>query len=155
MNTINQFRLEGAPPPWSVTGIDGFILSALARTEREGSKLPADFFATFCPWGERNAAFHNASEMSDVYEPPFRLVHFTSCGRPFLVAILTGADAEERQRKAMKYLPWSEHYRGRLEGNGVVLTFIDETEDLDIEPPGSLGERSLRQLFESGEILDF
>lgn len=155
MHTVDQFRLEGEPPPWSVTTINGFVLSALSRAEQSGSKLPNEFFATFCPWGERNAASHHLSEMSDVYEPLYRLVHFTSCGRPFLITILTGPDAQKRQHKAMNYLPWSEHYHCRLEGDCVALTFIGETEDLDTELPEPLGERSLRQLFESGEIHNF
>jgi hypothetical protein len=60
----------------------------------------------------------------------------------------------ERQQKAMKHLPWSEHYRGRLEGDCVTLTMIAEVEDIDLESPEPIDERSLRRLFESGEIRD-
>lgn len=155
MHTINRIELEGTPPPWGVTSITGFINSALSRTEREGKTLPEEFFVSFCPWGERNAAYHSLSGIADIFDPLFRLVHFTSCGKPYLVAILTGADAKERQRKVMKYLPWSEHYHGRVEGDCVWLKLLGEVEDIDVEPPESVGERSLRKLFESGEIADF
>lgn len=155
MHSIGRIQFEGSPPPWGITTIDGYIQSALSRAERGGSALPEEFVVSFCPWGERNAAFNGLSEMADVFEPLFRLVHFTSCGRPYLIAILTGPDAMERQRKAMKILPWSEHYRGRIDGDCVTLTLLGEVEDIDVEPPESIGERSLRQLFESGEIVDF
>ncbi len=155
MNTITRVEIKGSPPPWGVTSISGFVGSALSRTEREGRKLPEEFFISFCPWGERNAAFHSASGMTDVFEPQFRLVHFTSCGRPYLIAILTGKDARTRQRKAMQYLPWSEHYHGRIEGDCVSLTSLGDVEDIDVEPPESISARSLRKLFESGEITDF
>ena len=89
-----------------------------------------------------------------VFEPRYRLVHFTSCGRPFLIAILTGADAAQRQRKAMQHLPWSEHYYGRRDDDGVTLDFIGEAQDVDVEPAEALEERSLRRLFQSGEIQD-
>ena len=155
MHTISRIEVEGSPPPWGITAIDGFIQSALSRAEREGSALPEEFFVSFCPWGERNAAFHSLSEMADVFEPLYRLVHFTGCGKPYLIAILTGPDAQERQRKAMKYLPWSEHYHGRIDGDCLTLNMLGEVEDIDVELPESIGERSLRQLFESGEIVDF
>ena len=154
MHAISQIRLEGAAPPWGITAINGFVESALARAEREASELPEEFFVSFCPWGERNSAFQNLGELADVFEPRYRIVHFTSCGRPFLIAILTGPDAEARQRKAMQHLPWSEHYHGRIDGNAVVLSFIDEVQEIDAEPPEALGERSLRSLLESGEIHD-
>ena len=109
---------------------------------------------SFCPWGERNEAVQNLSALADIFEPRFRLVHFTSCGRPYLIAILTGPDARERQRKAMDYLPWSEHYQGVLEDDCLTLYFNGEVEDIGVEPPETLGERSLRRLFESGEIAD-
>jgi len=152
MRVISQISLKGSPPPWGVTAIDGFILSALSRAEREGSELPGEFYVSFCPWGERNEVFHHLSAVTDVFEPRFRLVHFTSCGRPYLVAILTGPDAMVRQRKAMAHLPWSEHYHGRLEGGSLTLTLEGEVEDIGVDPPETLGERTLKRLFESGEI---
>ena len=154
MHAISQIKLQGSPPPWGITAINGFIQSALSRAEREGSKLPEEFFVSFCPWGERNAAYQQLSGMADVFEPLFRLVHFTSCGRPYLVVVLTGPDAMQRQHTAMKYLPWSEHYRGRLDGDCVTLTLMGEVEDIDVDAPEAIGERSLRRLFETGEILD-
>ncbi len=154
MHTIGRIRLEGSPPPWGITSIDGFVQSALSRAQREGSDLPDEFHVTFCPWGERNTAFNNLSEIADVFEPRYRLVHFTSCGRPYLIAILTGANAAQRQRRAMQYLPWSEHYHGRRDDDGVTLDFIGEAQDVDVEPPEALEERSLRRLFQTGEIQD-
>ena len=154
MHTIKRVAFEGEPPPWGVTSIGGFVDSALARTQREGRTLPNEFFVSFCPWGERNAAFHGLSGMADVFEPQFRLVHFTSCGKPYLIAILTGPDAKARQSKAMRYLPWSEHYHCRIDGDRVRLRLMDAVEDIDVEPPASIGERSLRKLFESGKIVD-
>ena len=155
MHAIARVDFEGTPPPWGVTAIQGFVQSALSRAEREGGALPVEFHLSFCPWGERNAAFQHLSALAGVFEPRFRLVHFTSCGRPYLIAILTGEDAVERQRKTMAYLPWSEHYHARLADDCLVLTLVGEVEDIGVEPPEALGERSLRQLFESGEILDF
>jgi hypothetical protein len=154
MHAIGRIRLEGTPPPWGITSIDGFIQSALSRAQREGSDLPDEFHVTFCPWGERNTAFHNLWEIADVFEPRYRLVHFTSCGRPYLIAILTGADAAQRQRRAMQHLPWSEHYRGRRDDDSVTLYFIGEAQDVDVVPPEALEERSLRRLFQTGEIQD-
>ena len=54
----------------------------------------------------------------------------------------------------MKFLPWSEHYHGRLEGGCITLEMLGEVEDIDVELLKSIGERSQRQLFESGETLD-
>jgi hypothetical protein len=155
MHQIDRIEFEGAPPPWGVTAIGGFVEAALTRAEREGGDLPAQFFVSFCPWGERNAAFHHLAPVAEVFEPRFRLVHFTSCGRPYLIAILTGPDAEARQSKVTAHLPWSEHYRARREGDCLTLALVDEVEDIDVESPASLGERSLRQLFDSGEIGGF
>ena len=154
MKPVDGIELEGEPPAWGITGIEGFVESALGRAERDGGELPDTFCASFCHWGERNAVYHSLTAIADVFEPLYRLVHFTSCGKPFLVAIMTGADAEERQSKAMRYLPWSEHYRGRREDGRIILRFIEQTEDTDADPSATLGERSLRQLFESGEIND-
>ena len=152
MHAIERIDIEGTPPPWGVTAIGGFVRSALDRVEREGGELPAEFCVSFCPWGERNAAVQAIEAIADVFEPRFRLVHFTSCGRPYLVAVLTGPDAAERQGRTLDHLPWCEHYRARRDGGRLVLTLVAEREDLGVEPPASLGERSLRQLFDSGEL---
>lgn len=154
MNAIADIQVRGSPPPWSITRLDGFVQSALTRARREGRELPPAFSVSFCPWGERNAAVHGLSALADVFEPRYRLVHFTSCGRPFLIAILTGKDAAERQRKAMRHLPWSEHFSATRHGDRVTLTFLCEVQDLDVEPPEAIGERSLKLLFESGELHD-
>ena len=71
---------------------------------------------------------------------------------PYLVAVLTGPDAVERQRRTMEHLPWSEHYHATLAGGLLTLRLVGEVEDIGTEPPESLGERSLRQLFETGQI---
>ena len=152
MPPISRINVEGSPPPWGVTGIGGFVSSALGRVEREGGDLPDEFCVSFCPWGERNASSHALQAIADVFEPRFRLVHFTSCGRPYLVAVLTGPDAIERQRKTVDQLPWSEHYHATRKDDRLNLKLVAEVEDIGAEPPESLGERSLRQLFESGEL---
>jgi hypothetical protein len=152
MHDTERIDIEGTPPPWGVTGIGGFVRSAIGRVEREGGKLPDEFCVSFCPWGERNAVSHALSTIADVFEPRFRLVHFTSCGRPYLVAVMTGPDAADRQRRTLDHLPWAEHYHGRWENGGLRLTLVAEREDIGVEPPESLGERSLRQLFESGDL---
>ena len=152
MKPIKRVTVEGSPPPWGVTGIGGFVPSALARVEREGGALPDAFCVSFCPWGERNAAAHVLDAIADVFEPRFRLVHFTSCGRPYLVAVLTGPDAVERQGRTMQHLPWSEHYHATRSGDSLRLQLVGEVEDIGVEPPESLGERSLRELFETGQI---
>jgi len=145
MDQIRQVELEGTVPPWGITTISGFIQSALSRAERAGGDLPAAFHVSFCPWGERNAVSHNLGALADVFDARYRLVHFTSCGRPFLVAILIGDDAAGRQQKAMRYLPWSEHYRATRDGDCVTLHFVGEVQDVDA--PEALAQRSLQQLF--------
>lgn len=151
---VNDIAVTGSPPPWSVTSLDGFLMSAFSRARRAGQELPDEFFVSFCPWGERNAAVHALSAVADVFEPRYRLVHFTSCGRPFLIAIMTGNDARERQQKVMRHLPWSEHYSASLDGDHLTLTFIGDVQDADGALDEVLGERSLKQLFESGELKD-
>ena len=155
MHAIERIDIEGTPPPWGVTAIGGFVRSVLSRVEREGGALPDEFCVSFCPWGERNAATLVMAAIADVFEPRFRLVHFTSCGRPYLVAVLTGPDAADRQCRALDHLPWSEHYLGHWDGSVLKLTLVAEREDIGAEPPASLGERSLRQLFDSGDLERF
>jgi len=155
MHVIERIDIEGNPPPWGVTAIGGFVQSALRRVEREGAELPDEFCVSFCPWGERNAATLAMATIADVFEPRFRLVHFTSCGRPYLVAVLTGPDAVDRQCRTLDHLPWSEHYHARWEDGALRLTLVAEREDIGVEPPESLGERSLRQLFDSGDLQRF
>jgi len=149
-----SIELTGTPPPWSVTSVDRFVASALERAEREGGELPVRFRLTMCPWGERNAAARLGSEWHDVMDPRYRLVHFTGCGRPYLVAILTGDDAARRQRKAMRYLPWSEHYAASRDGEMLRLEFIGETEEPEVDTADAFdgSARTLIELFESGEI---
>lgn len=155
MGAIEGIDITGTPPPWGVTAIGGFVRSALGRVEREGGALPEEFCVSFCPWGERNAACGSMAAIADVFEPRFRLVHFTSCGRPYLVAVLTGPDAAERQGRALDHLPWSEHYHASRNGDRLALRLVAEREDLGVDPPASLGERTLRRLFEAGDLERF
>jgi len=154
MIQTDAIELAGTPPPWSVTSVDRFVASALARAEREGGELPARFHLTMCPWGERNAAARQGGEWHDVMDPRYRLVHFTGCGRPYLVAILTGVDAAQRQQQAMRYLPWSEHYSASREGDSLQLQFVSGIEEPEIEAHDAFRGhgRTLVELFKSGEI---
>ena len=154
MIQMDSIELIGTPPPWSVTSVDRFVASVLERAEREGGELPVHFHLTMCPWGERNAAARQGGEWSDVMDPRYRLVHFTGCGRPYLVAILTGDDAARRQRQAMRYLPWSEHYTASREGESLRLRFVAEVEqpEVDVRDAFEGRGRTLIELFESGEI---
>jgi len=155
MHQFTGYEVSGSPPPWSVTGVDKFMVSVIERAEREGGDLPESFFVSLCPWGERNAVGRGAVELRDVMDPRFRLVHFTGCGRPYLVVVLTGDDAAKRQQIAMKYLPWSEHYRARLRGGVIELVFVAEVEEPEIDSSDQWGERRLVQLFQSGELSAF
>jgi hypothetical protein len=155
MQAIERIDISGTPPPWGVTAIGGFVRSALGRVEREGGALPDEFCVSFCPWGERNAASEAMATIADVFEPRLRLVHFTSCGRPYLVAVLTGPDAAERQGRTLERLPWSEHYHARRAGDRLELRLVAEREDLGVDPPATLGERTLRRLFEAGDLERF
>jgi hypothetical protein len=155
MHAIERIDISGTPPPWGVTAIGGFVRSALGRVEREGGALPDEFCVSFCPWGERNAVSEAMATIADVFEPRLRLVHFTSCGRPYLVAVLTGPDAAERQARTLDHLPWSEHYHARREGVRLELRLVAEREDIGVEPPESLSERTLRRLFEAGGLDHF
>ena len=150
----DSIELTGTLPPWSVTSIEGFVASALERAEREGGELPEQFHLTVCPWGERNAAVRQGSGWKDVMDPRYRLVHFTGCGRPYLVAILTGEDAASRQHQAMRYLPWSEHYRASRQGELLRLQLVAGVEEPEVDVQDAFEDRgrTLVELFESGEI---
>ncbi len=155
MHQVASYKVNGAPPPWSVTGVDKFVVGVIERAEREGGALPDSFFLSLCPWGERNVVDSGADELRDVMDPRFRLVHFTGCGRPYLVVVLTGEDAAKRQQIAMKYLPWSEHYRVCISGSVIELEFVAEVEEPEVDSGEQVGERRLVQLFESGELAAF
>ncbi len=153
MGSIHTYQIAGDPPPWSVTGVDKFIVGALDRVERQGGVLPADFRLSICPWGERNAIGGTPEEVNDITDPRMRLVHFTGCGRPYLVALFSGDEAERQQRIAMQHLPWSEHLSVELSEQTARLHYLDSTEDLwgdeEADP------RSLLELFQQGELKHF
>lgn len=155
MHQLRGYEVSGSPPPWSVTGVDKFIVSVIQRAERQGGVLPEEFFMSLCPWGERNAVGGGTVELRDVMDPRFRLVHFTGCGRPYLVVILTGDDAVKRQQIAMRHLPWSEHYQARLHEGVIQLAFVAEVEEPEIESSDTPGERTLVKLFQAGELTTF
>jgi hypothetical protein len=155
VHTIERLEVIGSPPPWSVTGVDRFVVAVIQRAEREGGALPARFHMSMCPWGERNAVHGGAMEWHDVMDPRYRLVHFTGCGRPYLVVLLVGEGAEQRQRKAAQYLPWSEHFQVEIGDERIRLRFLSESEQPEIEPPEPLTERSLRELFRTGELANW
>ena len=153
MSEINSFQITGKPPPWSVAGVKNFVTGALRRLESVGGNLPEHFRMSCCPWGERNAIGGTPAPLREVMDPRLRLVHFTGCGRPYLVAVFTGDDAAESQDKAREHLPWSEHFEVRVDGDRALLHFLDSTEDLwgDEEPDF----RQLRELFHQGELAAF
>lgn len=153
MGSVTAFHVDGSPPPWTVTGVNKFITGALDRVERQGGRLPEHFRLSICPWGERNALGGTPDEVREIIDPRLRLVHFTGCGRPYLVAVFTGADAAGQQDIAIKHLPWSEHFTVDLDRGRANLRFLDCTEDLwgDDEPD----PRTLRELLHQGELERF
>jgi hypothetical protein len=153
MANISGFQVQGDPPPWSVVDVNNFIVGALARVEDGGGALPRRFRMSCCPWGERNAVGGTPLPVQEVTDPRLRLVHFTGCGRPYLVALFIGDDAARRQDAARGHLPWSEHFDVSLDGDVAALQYLDYTEDLwgDEEPD----TRSLRELLQQGELEKF
>ena len=153
MASIHSFTLEGATPPWSVIGVDKFVTGALGRIEGGGGTLPAHFRMSCCPWGERNALGGTPEPVREIMDPRLRLVHFTGCGRPYLVVLFIGDDAAQRQQIAMQHLPWSEHFDVRINGGEAALSYLESTEDLwgDDEPD----TRTLRELLQQGELEHF
>lgn len=154
MGSVNSFQVEGDTPPWTVTGVDKFITGSLARVERAGGDIPETFYLSICPWGERNALGGTPEKVQDIIDPRLRLVHFTGCGRPYLVILFMGAEAAERQQVAMQHLPWSEHFLCLREGSHLSVQFQDAIEDLwgeedDPDP------RTLRELLHLGELERF
>lgn len=155
MGPFERVKIQGSPPPWGAVLIDKFVASALQRAANEGGALPEHFCLSLCPWGERNNIGGPAAEMNDLFDPRFRLVHFTSCGRPYLVALLIGEDAQARQQQVMRHLPWSEHYLVELQPDQIVLEFIGETEEPLEEVPDGRDLRTLKELFGSGQLGHF
>lgn len=155
MHQVKEFEVNGSPPPWTVTGVDKFIVSVIERAEREGGDLPGEFYLSLCPWGERNAVGGGAAELRDVMDPRFRLVHFTGCGRPYLLVFFIGDDARQRQRVAVRHLPWSEHYRASISDGVIHLEFIEQAEQPQEGGAEVMGERTLRALLRAGELASF
>jgi hypothetical protein len=154
MPDFGSFSIDGSPPPWTVANVDKFIVAALNRIQGAGGALPESFYLSVCPWGERNALGGTPPKVQEIMDPRLRLVHFTGCGRPYLVAAFTGEGAEGRQEIAMRHLPWSEHFAVAHEGGHARLAYLGCTEDLWDEesetPP-----RTLQELLRQGELADF
>jgi hypothetical protein len=153
MPSVHSYRVQGEVPPWTVTGVTGFIVGALGRIEGTGGPLPPHFRLSVCPWGERNSLGGTPAPVREVTHPRLRLVHFTGCGRPYLVALFQGEGAASRQQVAMRHLPWSEHFSVDVEAGNAALTYLDCTEDLWEEPEAD--PRTLRELLENGELTAF
>lgn len=153
MTVISTINVQGDPPPWSVVDVDKFVVGALKRVEDSGGDLPPRFRMSCCPWGERNALGGTPQPVQEVMDPRLRLVHFTGCGRPYLVALFIGDDAARRQDTAREHLPWSEHFDVSIQGDVAALRYLDCTEDLwgDEEPD----TRSLRELLQQGQLESF
>jgi hypothetical protein len=156
MPAFTSFAVAGNPPPWTVTTVDKFIVGALNRVAALGGELPPRFQLSLCPWGERNALGGTPAPVQEIMDPRLRLVHFTGCGRPYLVLVLTGEDAPARQRIAMRHLPWSEHFAVGHDRGQAALTYLDATEDLwDEDASGPGRRRTLQDLLRQGELADF
>ena len=149
---IERYRIDGAPPPWSITNVHNFLVGALGRLQRDG-ELPERFFLSLCPWGERNALGGTPAQVQEVMDPRFRLVHFTACGRPYLVVLFMGKDAVSRQRVAMEHLPWSEHFAVVCQDDQAVLNYLGCTEDIWVDHVAD--SRSLRELLDQGTLASF
>jgi len=151
--SVEHYRVEGTPPPWSVTGVNKFVTGALGRVQRAGETLPEHFLLGVCPWGERNALGGTPAPVQEVMDPRFRLVHFTGCGRPYLVALFIGEDAAARQQTAMQHLPWSEHFAVVCRNGQVVLEYLGCTEDIWVDQEPDL--HTLRELLGQGGLAHF
>jgi hypothetical protein len=147
---IRSVQVEGQPPPWSVTGVDKFLVGALQRVQREGAALPPRFYMSLCPWGERNALGGTPAPVQEILDPRLRLVHFTGCGRPYLVALFIGDDAAARQQTAMQHLPWSEHLAVTRRDEQVRARYLGCTEEVDADQ--KVDPRTLRELLIQGEL---
>jgi hypothetical protein len=153
---FGSFAITGSPPPWTVTTVDKFIVGALNRVVATGGDLPPGFHLSLCPWGERNALGGTPAEVQEILDPRLRLVHFTGCGRPYLVLAFIGDDAPARQEIAMRHLPWSEHFRVDHEEGHATLTCLEATEDLwNEDETGVVPGRTLQDLLRRGELVDF
>jgi hypothetical protein len=155
MTRIEAFEVQGDTPAWTVTHVSKFVVGALGRAEREGGPLPERFHLTLCPFGERNAAGGIPGPVHATLDPRFRLVHFTGCGRPYLVVLYIGADAAARQADAIAHLPWSEHYAVEAREGTAHLEFLAATEQPAADAPPWTGPRTLRELERSGELARF
>ncbi|MCB1875204.1 MAG: hypothetical protein KDH88_04440 [Chromatiales bacterium] len=155
MSKPSAFEIVGTPPPWSVTLVDKFVVGALERVVDQGGELPERFRISFFPWGEHNAMGGTPEEVREVMDPRLRLVHFTGCGRPYLVVIFIGEKAENDQAVARCQLPWSEHFLGMREGGKLTLEFLGETEELETATEPEVAARTLRSLFHQDGLRHF
>lgn len=155
MHALTEFEISGSPPPWTVTGIDKFVVTALQRAQRESGDLPTHFRMTLCPWGERNAIGGTHAPVHAVIDPRLRIVHFTGCSKPYFIAFFIGDQAETRQQVAINHLPWSEHYAVEIKGSMIQMRFLACTEEPETEDPETMDARNLQDLFYKGILGDF
>jgi hypothetical protein len=152
-NPIERCRIEGTVPPWSVTSVHNFVVGALNRAQRDAWALPGQFRLSICPWGERNILGGTPTQVQEVINPRLRLVHFTGCGRPYLLILFVGEDAAAHQQIAMQYLPWSEHFSVTCHDNEAALDYHGSTEEINDASSGDV--RTLRELLGQGALADF
>lgn len=150
---IDQYQIKGTPPPWSVTSVNNFVIGILNRALREKGDPPEQFWLSVCPWGERNALGGTPIQLQEVMDPRFRLVHFTGCGRPYLVILFIGEDAESRQQAAMPHLPWSEHFLVTCRDGLATLKYLSYTENVEVEQEPKA--RTLWELLHHGDLTHF
>lgn len=155
MPALSRFEIIGTPPPWSVTLVDKFVTGALGRIVDQGGRLPTEFRISFFPWGEHNAMGGTPEAVREIMDPRLRLVHFTGCGRPYLVVVFIGDKAAGDQEIARCQLPWSEHYRAQDGGDQLTLEFIGETEELENAVEPDVAARTLRSLFHQEGLTNF
>jgi hypothetical protein len=116
---------------WSVAAIPNFVATALERWQRNFGRLPSQFLLVVCPQVEVNAAGGLPGRVRELTDPRVRLLHFTSCHKPYLVILLLGDDAEPRRGEIQKLLAWSEGYEVEIDTERTRLLFLEATEHTD------------------------
>lgn len=155
-NTIEECLCLGTPPPWSVVNVHGFVSTALQRLQRDGQELPECFRLSIYPWGEHNAAGGIPEAVREVTDVRSRLVHFTNCGRPYMVILFTGEQAANHQQIARSLLPWSEHLIVTRHGLELSLEYLEGVECIaDADSPYVIAQCSLQSLAAQGKLADF
>jgi hypothetical protein len=149
-------EVVGLPPhieSWSVAKIPGFVLAVFDRWQRNRVELPRQFSVLMCPQVEVNAAGGLPERVVELTDPKLRCRHFTGCHKPYLVAIFTGPEAEQRRAEAQAWLAWSEGYRAELAANAVKLVFADATEESPRQSAEAPAPRTFQDLLASGELI--